>query len=283
MINRKEIVAFGKKQGVPPDTIDKDYVLGYFLNAFFEKDWAKENFVFKGGTCLRKCHFADYRFSEDVDMTILNDDFVLNKQQIESVCKTMLSQADIYTNIVSFKAIQHQNQAVGWDIEICYWGANHNPSETPIFRETCHTKIWCEFRFYEKIIFPLVSRPILHEYSDKHLIINEIPCYHVHEVLSEKLRALIQRNRGEARDYYDIWYLKNNVADIDWNLVKEAFYEKCDFKAIAFNNVSDFFRPERLSQVAITWDKRLSHQLTKATIMADVMNDLQSFLPKIFE
>jgi predicted nucleotidyltransferase component of viral defense system len=283
MINRKEILATAKLQGVPPDTIDKDYVLGHFLNTFFSQAWASENFVFKGGTCLRKCHFADYRFSEDVDMTILTDSFQLTKKHMEAVGATMQKDADIYTNILSFKSVLHQNQQVGWDIEICYWGANHNPSETPVFRDTCHTKIWCEFRFFEKMLYPVIHRSILHLYSDLHLITQTIPSYHVHEILSEKLRALLQRNRGEARDYYDIWYLKNNVADIDWQAVKQGFIEKCNYKEIPFKDVSDFFKPERLKQVAITWEKRLSHQLTSTINMEDVMVDLKDFLPKVFK
>lgn len=283
MINRKEILATAKLQGVPPDTIDKDYVLGHFLNAFFSETWAIENFIFKGGSCLRKCHFADYRFSEDVDMTILTEEFGLTKKHMESVCLTMLHEADIHTNIISFKNVLHNEKQVGWDIEICYWGANHNPSETPIFRNSCHTKIWCEFRFFEKMLYPIVDRPILHLYSDKGLITKSIPSYHVHEILSEKLRALIQRNRGEARDYYDIWFLKNNISDINWQEVKAGFIEKCEYKDIEFKDVSDFFKPERLKQVAITWDKRLSHQLTSSVNMEDVMDDLKVFMPKVFE
>lgn len=282
MINRKEILATAKAQRVPPDTIDKDYVLGHFLNAFFKQAWAKENFVFKGGTCLRKCHFADYRFSEDIDMTILSESFELTKKQMEAVGATMLAEADIYTNILSYKSVKHQDISVGWDIEICYWGANHNPSETPVFRETCHTKIWCEFRFFEKMLYPIISRPILHAYSDAQLIGQVVPCYHVHEVLSEKLRALLQRNRGEARDYYDIWYLKNNVTDIDWAAVKNGFEQKCKYKSILFSEVSDFFKPQRLKQVAITWEKRLSHQLTSKVTLDEVITDLQEFLPKVF-
>jgi predicted nucleotidyltransferase component of viral defense system len=282
MITRKEIVTKAKEQGVPPDTIDKDYVLGHFLNAFFSQSWAIENFVFKGGTCLRKCHFADYRFSEDVDMTILSEEFVLTKKHMETVGKAMLKNADINTNILSFKPVLHQNLQVGWDIEICYWGANHNPSETPVFRDTCHTKIWCEFRFFEKMLYPIIERPILHIYTDNELISAAIPSYHIHEILSEKLRALIQRNRGEARDYYDIWYLKNNVSEIDWQQVRAGFIEKCKYKDIEFSEVNDFFKPERLKQVAITWDKRLSHQLTTTTRIDEVMEDLKVFLPKVF-
>jgi predicted nucleotidyltransferase component of viral defense system len=30
--------------------------------------------VFKGGTCLKKCFFETYRFSEDLDFTIINPD-----------------------------------------------------------------------------------------------------------------------------------------------------------------------------------------------------------------
>lgn len=283
MINRKEILTTAKAQSVPPDTIDKDYVLGHFLNSFFLQPWARQHFVFKGGTCLRKCHFADYRFSEDVDMTIISDDFILTKKHIDAVTNTMQAHADIYCNILAFKTIMHNNKQVGWDIEICYWGANHNPSETPVFRETCHTKIWCEFRFFEKMLFPVIDRPILHPYSDNVHMNQSIPCYHIHEVLSEKLRALIQRNRGEARDYYDIWYLKNNVSNIDWNEVKLGFLEKCEYKEILFSEVGDFFKPERLRQVAITWDKRLSHQLTTKVNIELVMQDLKDFLPTIFQ
>ena len=110
-----------------------------------------------------------------------------------------------------------------------------------------------------------------------------IPSYHVHEILSENLRALLQRNRGEARNYYDIWYLKNNVTDIDWQEVKRGVVEKCEYKAIPFHDVNDFFKPERLKQVAITWEKRLSHQLTSTINMEDIMADIKEFLPKVFQ
>lgn len=283
MIGRKEIATLAKQSGVPPDTIDKDFVLGHFLNAFFNEPWAKQNFIFKGGTCLRKCYFENYRFSEDVDMTILDDSFQLSRKHMENVLKVMESTADIPTKIFRFDEVIFQNRNVGWDIEICYWGANHNPSDTPVFRSVCHTKIWCEFRFFEQILFPKSEKKLIHSYSDAHLLNVTIPCYHVHEVLSEKLRALIQRNRGEARDYYDLWYLKNNIDTIDWQQVKEAFFQKCGYKNIPFNHVSDFFVPVRLQQVEITWEKRLNHQLTQKVDRIAVLTELQVFLTQLFQ
>ena len=32
-----------------------------------------ETWVFKGGTCLKKCYFETYRFSEDLDFTLRNE------------------------------------------------------------------------------------------------------------------------------------------------------------------------------------------------------------------
>lgn len=34
----------------------------------------QEKWIFKGGTCLKKCFFDNYRFSEDLDFTILAQD-----------------------------------------------------------------------------------------------------------------------------------------------------------------------------------------------------------------
>ena len=48
---------------------DLDYSLGWFIAAFYGASEGAERLYFKGGTCLRKCYFGDYRFSEDLDFT----------------------------------------------------------------------------------------------------------------------------------------------------------------------------------------------------------------------
>lgn len=78
MILQKEIIERSKEWKVPPDTVDKDYVLGHFLSVFFET--YKDDLIFKGGTCLRKCYIKNYRFSEDLDFTAREKDFVLEKK-----------------------------------------------------------------------------------------------------------------------------------------------------------------------------------------------------------
>ena len=72
MITAKEINTFSRQLGVPAVTIDKDWVLGHLLYGIYQNDYLGDNLVFKGGTCLKKCYFADYRFSEDLDFTALH-------------------------------------------------------------------------------------------------------------------------------------------------------------------------------------------------------------------
>ena len=80
MIFPKEIIKISKEKGVPKTTIDKDWVLGHFLNAMYSFVEIQNNFIFKGGTCLRKCHIEDYRFSEDLDFTLLDEKFIIDKK-----------------------------------------------------------------------------------------------------------------------------------------------------------------------------------------------------------
>ena len=67
MIAEAEIRRLAGRDGVDPMVVDLDYVLGCFLAALY---WAEAPPLrFKGGTCLRKCYYGDYRFSEDLDFT----------------------------------------------------------------------------------------------------------------------------------------------------------------------------------------------------------------------
>ena len=69
MIRDAEIRRRARVAGVEPRTIELDYVLGWVLRGIADHPPLARRPVFKGGTCLRKCYFPDYRFSEDLDFT----------------------------------------------------------------------------------------------------------------------------------------------------------------------------------------------------------------------
>ena len=73
MINKFEIARKAKEHGLQSFTIEKDYVLGWILIGIQNHPQTRDSWVFKGGTCLKKCFFNKYRFSEDLDFTLLNE------------------------------------------------------------------------------------------------------------------------------------------------------------------------------------------------------------------
>src|SRR5262249_25815791 len=60
------------KSGLNPHVIEKDLVLGWVLAGIYAHEELAETWIFKGGTCLKKCYFETYRFSEDLDFTLTN-------------------------------------------------------------------------------------------------------------------------------------------------------------------------------------------------------------------
>lgn len=64
MISEAELRRHAVAAGVDTMVQDLDYGLGWFLAGLFVQTPAAQHLVFKGGTCLRKCYFANYRFSD---------------------------------------------------------------------------------------------------------------------------------------------------------------------------------------------------------------------------
>ena len=70
MIDRSEILAVAADLSLEANVVEKDYVLGWLLAGIYTSQLLAEKWVFKGGTCLKKCYFETYRFSEDLDFTL---------------------------------------------------------------------------------------------------------------------------------------------------------------------------------------------------------------------
>ena len=71
---------------IPESVLERDYCLAWFLAELAESD-LQQSLAFKGGTALKRCYFGDYRFSEDLDFTLLApmpcEDI---RRQLEPVC-----------------------------------------------------------------------------------------------------------------------------------------------------------------------------------------------------
>ena len=73
MISHEDIKNLVVEWQLREDIIEKDYVIGWVLWGIGSDPDIGHGWVFKGGTCLKKCYIETYRFSEDLDFTILPD------------------------------------------------------------------------------------------------------------------------------------------------------------------------------------------------------------------
>lgn len=267
MILKKEIEVKAEEQNIPKSTIDKDWVLGHFIDAIFSIPECKENLIFKGGTCLRKCYFSNYRFSEDLDFTCTNPKFELTKKMLNQLVQIITERTEIPLHIEELKPLQHKDKLTGYKAIIKFWGADHPRNQAPPPPERWTTSIKIEIILYELMIFPVETREVYHPYSDQLSETPlEVPCYAIHEVLSEKLRALIQRSYTAPRDFYDIWYLANHVKDIDWKKVTTAFHQKMEFKGLEFTGIEQMINEENDKRLKAAWKNSLGHQIPEVQL-----------------
>ena len=73
MITPKEINKRAAENRVSDRQIEKDYVLTWVLAGVSTNETLSKALTFKGGTVLKKCYFQDFRFSEDLDFTLLDE------------------------------------------------------------------------------------------------------------------------------------------------------------------------------------------------------------------
>jgi len=267
MILRKEIAEKSVLWGVTPDTVDKDWVLGHLLSAFYEVPPHIEKIVFKGGTCLRKCRFPDYRFSEDLDFTSKDPDYQLTREMINNILEIVYQNSSVLMHLVELNDLLYKDMLAGYQAKIRYWGANHGKNQAPPAPERWLTSIKLEITLYEQMEFEPDNLPFNHPYSDfDSLVLVEVPCYKIKEMIAEKIRSLVQRSYTAPRDFYDIWILKNYVGDGEWVDIRNAFHNKMRYKGYTFTGINQLINEKSLDILKRSWQHSLGHQLQSSSL-----------------
>ena len=100
MIDKREILEAASTLSLLPNVVEKDYVLGWLLAGINVHPELADSWVFKGGTCLKKCYFETYRFSEDLDFTLRDESQIAQAflqrvlgEVIEWVCRRVRARA----------------------------------------------------------------------------------------------------------------------------------------------------------------------------------------------
>ena len=130
MILKREIGAIAEQKEVAPTTVDKDWVLSHVLDAI-SIPRCKESLIFKGGTCLKKCYFPEYRFSEDIDFTSSRTDFILDEKLVNEIIAIVKKRTEIPLIISKLEQLKFNEELTGYSAVLKYWGADHSRNEAP--------------------------------------------------------------------------------------------------------------------------------------------------------
>ncbi len=89
MIGRADIDDRVRAWGLREDVVEKDYVAGWERWGIGGDPFLGRTWIFKGGTCLKKGYIETYRFSEDLDFTVLEEGPVEPEAVLEAVGRVL--------------------------------------------------------------------------------------------------------------------------------------------------------------------------------------------------
>jgi len=265
MIKPGEIQQKAREMGVRDQQIEKDYMLSWILWGVAQHKELSKIIAFKGGTVLKKIYFEDYRFSEDLDFTLLHNE-ISNDQIFKWFAATFLyirEEANIPLEIID----NHEHEDGGINFYIKYIG--------PLGGEGNHKKVKVDISRSEKLEFAPIDQTAILGYSD----LNEyqLLCYPLEEVLIEKMRSVMQRM--QARDFYDLWYLLE-VHGMEIDFYVTEFASKCASKGLKAGDFSKKIE-ERKQQYKGRWKNSMSEQIQDLPDFDLVERELQRHLRKL--
>jgi predicted nucleotidyltransferase component of viral defense system len=238
MIPSREIKERARESGVPTSTIARDYCQNWLLSALIPI-----NMAFKGGTGIRKVFIENYRFSDDLDFTLLEpvDAGALQAAVSDAVVQVREECGILFEDDPGFRVTK-----TGFKATTRFRILNRG-SASPV-------KIDLDLTTpdQEEILLPVRERPVFHPYSDGIQV--SVASYALEEIMAEKIRSLFQRSR--SRDLYDLVQLADRVNRQD---VRSILKRKCDAKGVVIDMAVLAGKREHFKAL---WQVSLGHQMS---------------------
>ena len=243
MVSKEDIIRIAREKDLPLGTIEKDFVLTYVLRKIYESD-LKDKLIFKGGTALHKLYLHK-RISVDLDFTEFKPiDFselkkIIEDKDIDSKIKETNKTDNSIKIVLSYTSVLEYKNSITLDI---------SKREKPIL----------------ELITKNVSSPYFKDI--------EVLTFQLEELIAEKIRAIVQRNK--PRDFLDLYYI---LTKSKLDLKKSIEIAKQKLKA-----VNDKYSKEKifedLKTVRSLWEQDLREILPDVPDFEKVVNKLKEKL-----
>lgn len=270
MIRHEDIRDLVFAWGLREDVVEKDYVIGWVLWGIGSDPELSISWVFKGGTCLKKCFIETYRFSEDLDFTILPGG-PIRPEEVNEIIGRILSRVAAESGIdFSVRAPRFRERDVPLSTEGRIYFRGPRGATTP-------ASIKLDLNGQEKVVRPSVLRKISHPFPDSLPPPGDIRCYAFEEVFAEKVRAMGERCR--PRDLYDIIHLfrRQDLRSVP-ELIYSVLIEKCESKGVPVPSFATLESSPYRAELESEWENMLAHQLPVLPLIGQFWAEL----PKLF-
>lgn len=257
MISTLEIRGKARELSLPETTIQRDYAQNWLL-----KHMDAAGVVLKGGTGIRKAYIEDYRFSDDLDFTLIEE---MSLMDIKEAIAGAIEKAGEESGI-SFESDIGMNENING-----FEGVSRfrmlRPAAPPI-----NIKIDLTLPSKEPILLEASRREIIHPYSDG--LGASVLCYSLEEIMAEKIRTVFERTR--PRDIYDIVSLK---ALVDLNdVLLSVLPDKFEIKGVE-PDIEELVG--RRSKFEAAWNNSLRHQIADLPSFGEVFETCILFFKEI--
>ena len=253
LITKHQLNEAAARWGLRDIVVEKDYVLGWLLWGIGASPRLSGEWIFKGGTCLKKCYIETHRFSEDLDFTI-RPATQFRAGEANSFMAMAMKSVEQRSGIrFEYERSQLRIRPDGRSAEgrIYYWGPRGA-------RDPARIKL--DLSLDERVARPPVNRLIRHEYPDSLPAPGWTQCYCFEELFAEKIRAMGERSR--PRDLYDIITLFRRRESIPhFALIREVFVEKCVSKGLRVFDAAAIESSDLRHELVQEWTNMLGHQL----------------------
>lgn len=257
---RRRIQDARKASSVEQQVIERDYAQSYVLHGLEETPELRDTLVFKGGTALKKVHFGRYRFSEDLDFSMVDGP---TGAALETAIRSAITRAE--------RGVQ-EIAPVRFTVER-YEEREPHPAGQEAFTVRAQfpwqrqpmVPVKIEVTHDEPVLLPAPRSIVRHGYGEALEV--QVRTYSLEEICAEKLRATQQTlaklkvrgwTRSRARDYYDLWHLAREPdANVAWDQVSSIVGDKCRVRNVQLESVDVVFDELLLTEVRSSWDRTL--------------------------
>jgi predicted nucleotidyltransferase component of viral defense system len=234
--------------------VERDYVLAHVvaqLHRAMPEDGGR--LVFKGGTALRFIHIGEYRYSADLDFTVMEGDAE----------PAVVALGDVLEAARQHAALPHLELSGAEKTVIAYIGPLGGAKPRHIKLDIAT----------DEHVESVAQRNVLDVWPDLPASV-PFAVYSIEEIGAEKLRCIIQR--VQCRDLYDLFRLTED-AGVSLAEIRPLFERKARSKGLDPDSFRDRFE-DRIERYKRRWNDEMGEHLADPPRFDDVLRVVRRHL-----